>query len=138
MALGCQRLNQIYSIKTFIVEILATRGNGKKVEYNIKWEDYDETTWEPACNIPKFIRDYYESTGNGKIPTPRVREVNSVGSVSQYEHFWSNSEDLPLWDPQQHVLIEPAEIELVQDRVCNTRKDRDKRQNRHTCGIFIG
>ena len=23
-------------------------------------------------------------------------------------------------------------------RNCNNRKDRDKRKNRHTCGIFIG
>ena len=111
----------MFSNCLFLLEILGVRHKGKNLEYNIKWEDYEDSTWEPSTNIPKFIRDYYESTGNGKVPTPRVKEVKKVGSVSQYELVWSNDTDLPFWDPEKHVLIEPTDVEVGQDRVCNTR-----------------
>ena len=57
----------------------------------------------------------------------------------QYELVWTEDESLPDWDPEKHVVLESEPVTDVQERKkCNTRKDRDKRLNRHTCGIFIG
>ena len=111
---------------------------GQVVQYNIKWEGYEETTWEPSQNIPSFIRAYYDEKGEGKVPTPKVKEVKKIGSVSYYELVWSEDASLPVWDPLKHALIDMDVVEVSEDRHCNTRKDRDKRLNRHTCGIFIG
>jgi len=35
------------------------------------------------------------------------------------------------------INLEYAEVPSATERNCNTRKDRDKRKNRHTCGIFL-
>ena len=57
----------------------------------------------------------------------------------QFDLVWSKDGDLPVWDASRHVALEAEDVPKSQEkRACNTRKDRDKRQNRHTCGIFIG
>ena len=91
-------------------------------------------------NIPSYIRDYYEQTGNGKLPSPKVKEARRNGSTVHYELVWTEDDSLPDWDPEKHILLqEPEPAPASRDkRSCNTRKDRDRRQNRHTCGIFIG
>ena len=82
----------------FYLEILGTRHTKKGTEYHIKWEEYAETTWyvylnllnayncytclcirEPLKNIPRSIREYYDETGDGKLPTPRVKESIKQG-----------------------------------------------------------
>ena len=132
-------VNDLTWVQVFFKEILGKRSSKKGAEYHIKWEDYEETTWEPSKNIPSSIREYYEETGNGKLPTPKVKESKKQGSTIQYELVWSNDSSLPEFDPAKHILLEPAESPLTKEkRSCNTRKDRDRRQNRHTCGIFIG
>ena len=67
----------------------------------------------------------------------------SLGSTVHYELVWSDDSQLPDWDPEKHLVLgaDPVPKTVTGDqerRSCNTRKDRDKRQNRHTCGIFIG
>ena len=45
--------------ETFIVEtVMEIRGSKSKKEYKVKWLHYSDTdaTWEPADNIPGFIR----------------------------------------------------------------------------------
>ena len=126
-------------IHFLFAEILASRQKGSIREYHIKWEGYQETTWEPEKNIPSYIRTYYDSTGNSKIPVPKVKEARKSGSTVQYELVWSEDKNLPDWDPERHVLLDPVPLPVNPERrQCNTRKDRDRRQNRHTCGIFIG
>lgn len=56
----------------FVVEdILARKKMGSKVYYLLKWEGYDDTTWEPAENIldkemlQKFDRKYFGETDHG-------------------------------------------------------------------------
>lgn len=41
--------NQIYTAE----KLLQRRKNGKKIEYLVKWLEWDEVynTWEPECNI---------------------------------------------------------------------------------------
>ena len=53
-----------------------------KVLYEVKWENYKKTTWEPAEHIPSFILNYYERTGNKNIPAARVKNTKVVGMVN--------------------------------------------------------
>ena len=94
---------------------------------------------EPAGNIPPFILSYYKKTGNGAIPTPKVGGSRKQGSATQYELVWSGDDNLREWVPEQDLInLDEAEVPVSETRNCNTRKDKDKRKNRHTCGIFIG
>ena len=60
------------------------------------------------------------------------------GSTTYYELVFTDDENLPYWDPSMHVVLDLLPVEEEGRKSCNTCKDRDKRQNRHTCGIFIG
>ena len=60
-----------------VEEILEQR----KQKFHIKWKGYTTTTWEPAKNIPKFMRDFYARTGIGKLPNPRILESRSYGKL---------------------------------------------------------
>ena len=48
--------------------------------YQVKWENYEQPTWEPKKNIPAFITNYFENTGQTKIPSARVSHTKSVGN----------------------------------------------------------
>lgn len=62
-----------------------------------------------------------------------------LGSTVQYDLVWSRDKNLPDWDAEKLVVLETGSLPASKEkRACNTRKDKDKRQNRHTCGIFIG
>ena len=50
-----------------------------KVLYEVKWENYEKTTWEPSSNIPDFIINYYERTGKNNIPAARIKHTKVVG-----------------------------------------------------------
>ena len=50
--------------------------------YHIQWKGYETTTWEPAENIPKFIRDYYCRTGISVLPKPRILDSRIIGRIS--------------------------------------------------------
>ena len=56
-----------------------------KVFYEVKWENYAKSTWEPKENIPEFIVNYYERTGNNNIPAARIKNTKVVGMESDYE-----------------------------------------------------
>ena len=42
---GCYMTYLLCPFYKFVAEILGTRKCRKGLEYHIKWEDYDETTW---------------------------------------------------------------------------------------------
>ena len=58
----------------------------------------------------------------------------------QYQLVWDGEDNLTEWVPESEIIdLDKAEVPSSgETRNCNTRKDRDKRKNRHTCGIFIG
>ena len=71
--------------------ILDKKTKTGKVYYEIKWENYENSTWEPEENIPAFLRSYYERTGNKKIPNARVKNSKTVGNYQKlnlYIHFF--------------------------------------------------
>ena len=94
---------------------------------------------EPARNIPQFMLSYYKRTGKGIIPAPKVSSTRKRGSVVQYQLVWEGEDGLTEWVPAEDILnLDEAEVPAPEARSCNTRKDRDRRKNRHTCGMFIG
>ena len=125
----------------FIVEsILEIRGKKKK-EFLVKWAGYpiDEATWEPEKNIPPFILKYYETSSNfGKVlPEPRIKETRKVADNSEVFHFleWG-SESGGQW-VEVNLFDLDADRVIVDVSSCNTRKVRDKRDRRHTCGVLV-
>jgi hypothetical protein len=56
--------------------------------YEVKWENYEFSTWEPTVNIPDFLINYYERTGNTKIQAARIKNTKVVGMD---EKFGQNS-----------------------------------------------
>ena len=123
-----------------IVEILDSKTDDGLEYFKIKWEDYDDVTWEPESNLPIFMVNYYKKTGNGKIPTPRIASTRKKGTSVQFQLVWDEDESLTEWVLEKEFfdLQLPELPESSETRTCNTRKDKDRRKNRHTCGIFIG
>ena len=64
----------------------------------------------------------------------------SEGTTLQYQLVWEGDDNLTEWVPEKDIFdLNDAEVPTTgESRSCNTRKDRDRRKNRHTCGIFIG
>lgn len=133
--------DQDFSDNVYIVEEIKDTKHVNGVEYYlIKWEDYLAETWEPASNIPPFMINYFKKTGNGVVPTPRIAGKRKKGTALEYQLVWSGDDNLSEWVPEHEIFdLDKAELPTsTEARSCNTRKDRDKRKNRHTCGIFIG
>ena len=63
-----------------IEEILEKKAN----RYHIKWKGYSVTTWEPASSVPQFIQDFYQRTGQSKLPKPRILDSRVYGRNSIY------------------------------------------------------
>ena len=61
--------------------ILNRKTKSGKVLYEVKWENYEKTTWEPRSNIPEFIINYYEKTGKTNIPAARIKNTKVIGIV---------------------------------------------------------
>ena len=71
---------QDFSDNIYVVEEIKDSKLEDGVEhFLIRWEGYEEETWEPSSNIPDFMVTYYKKTGNGKVPTPRVAGVRKKG-----------------------------------------------------------
>ena len=65
-----------------IIGILNKKTKAGQVFYEVKWENYEKTTWEPSSNIPTFITNYYERTGKNNIPAARIKHTKVVGMCS--------------------------------------------------------
>ena len=68
--------------------ILNKKFKNGELFYEVKWENYEVSTWEPTVNIPDFLINYYERTGNTKIPAARIKNTKVVGMD---EKLWKNS-----------------------------------------------
>ena len=108
----------------FIIEkILGRKKIAESQHYNIKWENYLETTWEPESNIPKIFRDYCDRTGNQEINPPHIRLTKKIGNTSYY---------LLTWDDGSKTWVEEEEFGFtgsfsldnnVEEFSCQTRKE---------------
>ena len=131
----------------FNVVAIHEKKNSKKggSSYLIEWEGYEERTWEPEKNIPKFLRDYFEETGNKVIPKPRVKSTKNAGSATYYLLTWDDSEASDQYVPAADFLIGKVEEDEIgsntheeQQRQCNTRKHHGARYCQTSAGILIG
>jgi hypothetical protein len=98
------------------------RGNP---EYLVQWEGYPSSkqTWKKMENIPKFIVDYYEKTGQTTIPKPRIKSTKLVGSKLYYLLTWDGvKKGVPEYIPASDFEIASTDIvEGEGTSTCNTR-----------------
>ena len=108
--------------------------------YLIKWENYDEPTWEPSNNIPNFLINYYERTGCSDIPAARIKHTKVVGGSRFHLLVWDDPSGEMNWEEEGAFnLQESGESgESVETYSCNTQKDKDKRICRHSFGVLFG
>ena len=126
----------------FTVEALLGVGEENTVEeVEVKWAGYPSTitTWEPGQHIKSFITSWYsadETRYGTSIPEPTIKYTKE-GSPGKVFHFLSfkmqseiDAEHLP------RSVFHLWEAGIPESR-CKTRKDKDRRVNDHTQGIFI-
>ena len=110
--------------------------------YLIKWENYDEPTWEPRDNIPEFILNYYEKTGRSDIPTARIKHTKVVGGSRFHLLGWDDPSGEMNWEEEGAFNLqksgESGESGETETYSCNTQKDKDKRICRHSFGVLFG
>ena len=104
--------------------------------YLVEWEGYSVKTWEKEENIPKFIRDYFDKTGNTTIPKPKVKSVKKAGTGTYFLLSWDNSSEPDTYVPSEDFLI--SQQEEKQMVPCNTRKHLGARYCHTSAGILIG
>ena len=71
------------------------------------------------------------------LPEPRIKETRKVADNSEVFHFleWG-SESGGQW-VEDNLFDLDADRVIVDVSSCNTRKVRDKRDRRHTCGVLV-
>ena len=125
------------------IEDIKKDKSGKK--YKIKWVGFghEDCTWEPEGAIPKFIREFYDDKTRlkSKLPNPVIKSTKTLSNGSKYHYLsWGGGKG-GKWLRQDWFEIANEDGDLtstVEVNKCNTRKSRDKRERRHTVGIFLG
>ena len=76
--------------------------------YLIKWENYENPTWEPKANIPEFIINYFEKTGRSDIPTARIKHTKVVGGSKYHLLVWDDADGEMNWeaDEASHIYYD--------------------------------
>ena len=108
----------------FVIEkILGKKKCEGRVKYLIKWENYEETTWEVEDNIPLIFRNYYDKTGNENIPEPRIKHTKKVGST-QY-HLLSLDKETMYWEKDEAFCLQGVDSSPPSENFnCQTQKVR--------------
>ena len=106
----------------FVIEkILGKKLNQGKVKYKIKWENYEQPTWEPQENIPEIFRNYYDRTGNENIFEPRIKHTKKVGSTIYHLLSWEDGS--VYWEKENAFTLEGLNIGTHEETFkCQTRK----------------
>ena len=126
--------------EVFIVEKLMKR---RKNECLVQCAGY-EPEWIDCSLVPSFLLENFHSSGQEDIPLPRVVSTSQSGGIVYKSLTWREDLSLPTLDHQTLSLFrDNKEGQIEKDTIerplnCNTRKDKDSRFHRHTCGIFIG
>ncbi|KAG7386473.1 hypothetical protein PHYBOEH_008681 [Phytophthora boehmeriae] len=103
-------------------------GYGQQDLYEVKWEGYDETTWEPAANISKDLIDEYEGqpvredvyTVEDIIDRRSKRDPTTRLKTYQYKVKWVGYDDLT-WEPAENL---PHNLRRKFDQKYENRKRR--------------
>ena len=107
----------------------------------------DSSTWEPEANIQPWILEFYQQNQRnlGKpVPNPTIKYSKKSGGETFYYLSWgkSNGEDQPRnkWVGESFFSLASEDGDLLSqiDSSCNTKKTKDRRDRRHSCGILVG
>ena len=128
--------DQVYVIET----IFEKKEENKEVSFLVKWLGFpsNQATWEPARNIQPWIQDYYGDDGKlGKpLPEPRIKYSKRAGDEVYYYLSWDREEGerLSQWVDKSFFSLASEDGELVsqleEEKSCNTKKTKDKRERR--------
>lgn len=129
----------------YVIESLVeTNGSSWKV----KWLGFPDEmcTWEPSSNLQPWILSYYNEDLKrlGKpLPDPKIKHVKRAGDEVYYYLSWGDEKvkGNP-WKGKNFFALASEDGEIVslldEDKSCNTKKTKDKRERRHTVGIMVG
>src|SRR5882757_6528193 len=70
-----------------VEEILATRKQGRGIQYLVKWQGYDhmENTWEPKCNltnVDELLDDFYRTNPKAVHALYQIIQDSPTQSIS--------------------------------------------------------
>ncbi|GMF10984.1 unnamed protein product [Phytophthora lilii] len=96
--------------------------------YEVKWEGYDETTWEPASNISKDLIDEFEGqpvredvyTVENIVDRRSKRDPSTRLKTYQYKVKWVGYDELT-WEPSENL---PHNLRRKFDQKYESRKRR--------------
>lgn len=99
----------VYEVET-ILDKRKGRNYGEPDKYLIKWEGYEETTWEPAANVPKHLIDEYEAAHlrDDEFIVEHILDRKSTRDkqtkLKDYKYFvkWVGYEDAT-WEPSSNL-----------------------------------
>ena len=125
----------------FIVErVLDRKGN----QYLVMFSRFPEAEacWEPKSNLPAFIVDHYKEKGNLGAPLllPTIKRNQDRMHDLYFNIDWTrqSGDKLSLLSGQNLYDLDADRLsEEVVKSTCNTRKNKNKRDRRHTAGILI-
>ena len=135
--------DNIYVIET----LLEKKVKNKEEFWKVKWLGFppEQSTWEPAANIQPWILSYYEKVDRLglPLPEPRIKYSKKAGDEVYYYLSWEGGEDqTDRWVGKSFFSLAAEDGEIVsqleEDKSCNTKKTKDKRERRHTVGIMVG
>ena len=115
----------------FVMEkILDKKSIDGTLKYQIKWENYTQTTWEPADNIPLIFRNYFDKTGNQKVLQSRIKHTKKIGNTLY--HLLSWDEENLYWEREEAFEIEGLATQEDDSHGGNNFKC----QTQKVCGSF--
>lgn len=99
----------VYEVET-ILDKRKGRSYGEPDKYLIKWEGYEETTWEPAANVPKHLIDEYEAANlrEDEFIVEHILDRKSTRDkqtkLKDYKYFvkWFGYDE-PTWEPSSNL-----------------------------------
>ena len=130
-----------------IEKLLEKKYENNEKFWKVKWLGFppEESTWEPAANIQPWILSYYEEDDRLglPLPEPRVKYSKKAGNEVYYYLSWEGGEEQTgRWVGKSFFSLAAEDGEIVsqleEDKSCNTKKIKDKRERRHTVGIMVG
>ena len=128
--------DNIYVIET----VLEKKQEQSQIIWKVKWLGFphEQSTWEPADNIQPWILAYYEGHPERlgmPLPEPKIKYSKRAGDEVYHYLSWEGGEDhASRWVGQSFFTLASEDGEIVsqleEDRSCNTKKTKDKRDRR--------
>ncbi|KAG6574597.1 Chromodomain protein [Phytophthora cinnamomi] len=117
----------VYEVEKILRKKTAER-YGDPDLYEVKWEGYDETTWEPASNISKDLIDEFEGqpvredvyTVEDIVDRRSKRDPTTRLKTYQYKVKWVGYDELT-WEPAENL---PHNLRRKFDQKYENRKRR--------------